>query len=98
MVEEVYTERRTLSYPKGQVSQLKELIEHTSKPQTIPPQPNQPVENHQYIGVDYEEDRRWANPDLPQEDTRTLSQIYADNARLDALRLNRQLRESEHYY
>jgi len=98
MVEEVYTERRTLSYPKGQVSQLKELIQHTSKPEAIPAQPVQPVEHHQYIGVDYEEDRAWANPDLPQEDTRTLSQIYADNARLDALRLNKQLRESEHYY
>jgi len=98
MVEEVYTERRTLSYPKGQVSQLKELIQHTSKPEAIPAQPVQPIENNQYVGFDYEEDRAWANPDLPKEDTRTLSQIYAENARLDALRINKQLRESEHYY
>jgi hypothetical protein len=67
---EVYTEKRTLTYPKGQTPHIKDMYL----------QPQQPQQQHTYVGTnapqpadDYStlfapvSESRWDNQDLPSE-------------------------------
>lgn len=93
---EVYTEKRVLTYPKGQAPHLKEMylqpqpaqqpqIEHTYVGTNNP----QPAEDYSSLFAPLPEQDQWANQDIPQDN---LYDLERENYYLSLMAKNKMLR------
>ena len=96
---EVYTEKRTLTYPKGGSPHLKEMYLRNEQPEIVHQSPQ--VVNYtgvpDIIGDDnyVHGDVPYFEPDLPRGEPRTLHEIHAENDLLIAKAYNKWLRERQ---
>jgi hypothetical protein len=86
---EVYTEKRTLKYPKGGTPHIKEMYLRNEQPQVVTQQPAR------YTGIDYDNqyvssDVPYYEPSLPRQ--KSLQELHAENDMLIAEGYNKWLR------
>lgn len=95
---EIYTEKRTLRYPKGESPHLKDMYmqDEPQHRQQMPSVQNiyigqqQPAEPSNPLFAPLPEEDRWANPDLPQE---SIHDLERQNYYLSLMAKNKMLRE-----
>lgn len=94
---EVYTEKRTLRYPKGESPHLKDMyMQEAQHRQQLPQVQNiyigtnqQPAEPQNPLFAPLPEQDQWANPDIPQDN---LYDLERENYYLSLMAKNKMLR------
>jgi hypothetical protein len=97
---EVYTEKRTLTYPKGSSPHIKDMYLRNEQPQIVHQTPQ--VVNYTGVPDTIVDDNRYLNsdvpyfePELPRNDPRSLHAIHAENDLLIAQAYNKWLKERQ---